>query len=132
MGQKTKKGNITSGNQIQRKQQKQNNIQPERNLSVNMLSLTPHSEMNSTTTQGISELINELNSETKKLVKVYRANRMVLKKKHEQSSIIANKLRKSIKEVRETFKVVNGFNKESHIRELKINGGKSISRKRRI
>ena len=125
MGQKTKKTQRS-------KRIKRNNIPPERNLSVNMLSLTPHSEMNSTTTQGISELINELNSETKKLVKVYRANRMVLKKKHDQSSIIANKLKKSIKEVKETLKVVNGFNKESHIRDLKIEGGESISRKRRI
>ena len=39
---------------------KKNNVRQNRNLSVNMLSLTPHSEMNSTTTHGISELINEL------------------------------------------------------------------------
>ncbi len=105
----------------------------ERNLSIDMLSLTPHSEMNSTTTKGISLLINELNKTTQDLVKSYRKNRMVLKKKHEQSSIITTKLNRSIAEVKDTLKLINAFNKESGFREMKIkkNGKMILSRKKK-
>ena len=63
----------------------------------------------------------------------YRKNRMVLKKKHEKSSIITTKLNRSIAEVKDTLKLINAFNKESGFREMKIkkNGKMILSRKKK-
>lgn len=111
---------------------RKNNVKQNRNLSVNMLSLTPHSEMNSTTTHGISELINELNTLNKKMVSVYRKNRKTLKRKFEQGNVISNRLKKTIKEVKETLNLIEGYQNKKHVRELKINKGKVFSKKRRF
>ena len=111
---------------------KKNNVRQNRNLSVNMLSLTPHSEMNSTTTHRISKLINELNTLNKKMVLVYRKNRMTLKKQFKQGNVISNRLKKTIKEVKETLNLIEGYQNNKHVRELTIETGKVFSRKRRF
>jgi hypothetical protein len=103
-------------------------LRKDENLSINMLSLTPQPEMNSTTTMGISKLINKLYKECNKLIKTYRKNRITLKKKH-NSRIIVEKINKTITNIVDINDYINNINKESHFREFSIINGKSISKK---
>jgi predicted translin family RNA/ssDNA-binding protein len=105
------------------------NFRKDENLSINMLSLTPHAEMNSTATIGISKLINKLYKECNKLIKTYRKNRITLKKKHNNSRIIVEKINKTITNIEDINDYINNINKQKQYIEFSIKNGKSITKK---
>lgn len=109
-----------------------NSIENDNQLSIDLLSLTPQPEMASSTTLGISKLINKLHIEANKLVKIYRENRLSLKKNPKSSQIIANKINKTIGNIKDINEYISSVNKKKYFREFSIKNGKVITKKKLI
>tara|TARA_B110001469_G_C9635593_1_gene318658 strand:- start:483 stop:863 length:381 start_codon:yes stop_codon:yes gene_type:complete len=107
-----------------------NNIENDNQMSINVLSLTPQPEMASSTTLGISKLINKLHRDANKLVKIYRENRLSLKKNPKSSRIIANKINKTISNIKDINEYISSVNKKKYFREFSIKNGKAITKKK--
>ena len=107
-----------------------NNIENNNQMSINLLSLTPQPEMSSSTTIGISKLINKLHRDANKLVKIYRENRLSLKKNPKSSRIIANKINKTIGNINDINEYISSVNKKKYFREFSIKNGKAITKKK--
>jgi len=109
-----------------------NNIENDNQMSINLLSLTPQPEMASSTTLGISKLINKLHRDANKLVKIYKENRLSLKKNPKSSQIIANKINKTIGNIKDINEYISSVNKRKYFREFSIKNGKTITKKKLI
>ena len=109
-----------------------NNIENDNQISIDLLSLTPQPEMASSTTLGISKLINKLHRDANKLVKIYRKNRLSLKKNPKSSGIIANKINKTIGNIKDINEYISSVNKKKYFREFSIKNGKAITKKKLI
>jgi hypothetical protein len=109
-----------------------NNIENDNQISIDLLSLTPQPEMASSTTLGISKLINKLHRDANKLVKIYRENRLSLKKNPKSSGIIANKINKTIGNIKDINEYISSVNKKKYFREFSIKNGKAITKKKLI
>jgi len=109
-----------------------NNIENDNQISINLLSLTPQPEMASSTTLGISKLINKLHRDANKLVKIYKENRLSLKKNPKSSQIIANKINKTIGNIKDINEYISSVNKKKYFREFSIKNGKTITKKKLI
>ena len=107
-----------------------NNIENDNQISIDLLSLTPQPEMASSTTMGISKLINKLHRDANKLVKIYRENRLSLKKNPKSSRIIANKINKTIDNIKDINVYISSVNKKKYFREFSIKNGKAITKKK--
>jgi len=107
-----------------------NNIENDNQISIDLLSLTPQPEMASSTTLGISKLINKLHRDANKLVKIYRENRLSLKKNPKSSRIIANKINKTIDNIKDINVYISSVNKKKYFREFSIKNGKAITKKK--
>lgn len=107
-----------------------NNIENNNQMSINLLSLTPQPEMSSSTTIGISKLINKLHRDANKLVKIYRENRLSLKKNPKSSRIIANKINKTIGNIKDINGYISSIDKKQYFREFSIKNGKAITKKK--
>jgi len=107
-----------------------NNIENDNQISIDLLSLTPQPEMASSTTLGISKLINKLHRDANKLVKIYRENRLSLKKNPKSSGIIANKINKTIGNIKDINEYISSVNKKKYFREFSIKNGKAITKKK--
>ena len=109
-----------------------NNIENDNQISIDLLSLTPQPEMASSTTLGISKLINKLHRDANKLVKIYKENRLSLKKNPKSSQIIANKINKTIGNIKDINEYISSVNKRKYFREFSIKNGKKIIKKKLI
>ena len=107
-----------------------NNIENDNQISIDLLSLTPQPEMASSTTLGISKLINKLHRDANKLVKIYKENRLSLKKNPKSSQIIANKINKTIGNIKDINEYISSVNKRKYFREFSIKNGKAITKKK--
>ena len=125
----------SNANKITKKEKK--SLEIERDMSIENVSLSPQPESDNTRTYKISRLVNRLLKKTKRVLKTYKENRKVLKKKPGINKHFGNKISRAITDLDDVIEYMNKYNRHGHFREhsvmenMSINSRKVKSKKRK-
>jgi hypothetical protein len=109
--------NLTKNTKISKRH---NNIEIDRDTSIENVSLSPQPQSDNTRTYKISSLVNKLIKKTKKVLLTYKNNRKMLKTKPSVNKHFGNRISRAIGDLDDVIKYMDSFLGEKKFREFSM------------
>ncbi len=96
---------------------KMKSLQTDRDMSIENISLSPHTESDFTKKYKVSELVNKLVRKTKRIVDIYKTKKSMIKNKNIVNKHFGNKITRVNKELNELIEYMDNYNRKGNFIE---------------